>query len=94
MFGEVNKPITDFKFKKGNLKFAVIGHIEWINFLEVDCLPKQGVISHAKRSKELPAGGGSVIARTLRELTSNEVHFFTSLGNDSYGQKVLIFLKR
>lgn len=79
--------ITDYKFKKGNLNFAVVGHVEWMNFLKVDQLPKPGVISHSEKSIEYPAGGGSVIAKTLSELTNNQVHFFTSLGNDYYGEQ-------
>lgn len=79
--------ITDYKFKKGNLNFAVVGHVEWMNFLNVDQLPKPGVISHSEKSIEYPAGGGSVIAKTLSELTNNQVHFFTSLGNDYYGEQ-------
>ena len=73
------------KFERGNLRFAVIGHVEWMNFLEVDSLPKAGLISHSKRSLEMPAGGGGVIAKTLREITTGDVHFFTSLGHDFYG---------
>lgn len=76
-----------FDFKKGQLKFAVIGHNEWINFLEVNKLPQPGIISHANKSFELPAGGGTVIAKTLLELTKGEVHFFTSLGNDYFGKQ-------
>ncbi len=79
--------IKDYKFKKGNLNFAVVGHVEWMNFLKVDQLPKPGVISHSEKSIEYPAGGGSVIAKTLSELTNNQVHFFTSLGNDYYGEQ-------
>ena len=82
------------KYTKGNLKFAVIGHVEWINFLSVDKLPQPGIISHAKKSLELPAGGGSLIAKTLSELTNNEVHFFTSLGNDFYGEKSYEFFEK
>ena len=93
MFVEENNLFTDYKFKKGNLKFAVIGHVEWINFLKVDKLPKPGIISHSKNSEEYPAGAGSVIAKRLQELTNNEVHFFTSLGNDFYGQKSFNILK-
>ena len=74
-------------FDKSILKLAVIGHNEWINFLEVDNLPEPGIISHAKRSMELPAGGGSVIAKTLLELNKGEVHFFTSLGDDYHGKQ-------
>ena len=75
------------KYQKGNLKFAVIGHVEWINFLEVNNFPKAGLITHSKRSFEMPAGGGGVIAKTLREITTSDVHFFTSLGNDFYGNQ-------
>ena len=78
---------NEFELKKSNLNFAVIGHIEWINFLKVDNLPQPGIISHAKNSYEFAAGGGSVIAKTLNELTNNKVHFFTSLGRDSFGEK-------
>ena len=64
------------KYQKANLRFAVIGHVEWMNFLEVDSLPKAGIICHAKRSLEMPAGGGGVIAKTLREITNSDVPFF------------------
>ena len=77
-----NDYITSIKSK---LNFAVIGHTEWINFLKVDYLPMPGIISHAERSYEQPAGGGAVIAKALRDLTKGEVHFFTSLGNDFLG---------
>ncbi len=87
MVVEKNTKNQDYKFRKGNLNLAVIGHVEWINFLKVDQLPKQGVISHSEKSIEYPAGGGSVIAKTLSELTNNQVHFFTSLGNDYYGEQ-------
>ena len=93
MIVEENNTCKDYKFKKGNLKFAVIGHIEWINFIEVDQLPKPGLISHSKKSLEYPAGGGSVIAKRLRELTNGEVHFFTALGNDFYGKQCLNLLE-
>jgi len=87
MIVEKKSSIKDYKLKKGNLNFAVVGHVEWINFLKVDQLPKPGVISHSEKSIEYPAGGGSVIAKTLSELTNNQVHFFTSLGNDYYGEQ-------
>ncbi len=93
MFVEENNSLQDDKFIKGNLKFAVIGHIEWITFIKVDQLPKPGLISHAKESLEYPAGGGSVIAKRLQELTHSKVHFFTALGNDFYGNKCLNILQ-
>ena len=82
-----------FKIKKSNLKFAVIGHIEWIAFMRVDSFPIPGSISHATRSLEKPAGAGSLIAKTLNELTNNDVHFFTSLGYDYYGKLSYKILK-
>ena len=94
MIVEENNSFKDYKFKKGNLKFAVIGHIEWINFIEVDQLPKPGLISHSKKSLECPAGGGTVIAKRLRELTNSEVHFFTALGDDYYGDQCLKILEK
>jgi len=87
MVVEKNNKVEDFKFKKGNLNFAVIGHVEWINFLKVDQLPKPGIISHSNKSLEYPAGGGSIIAKKLAELSLNQIHFFTALGNDEYGNK-------
>ena len=93
MIVEDNNSVQNNKFNKGNLKFAVIGHIEWMNFIKVDQLPKPGLISHSKKFLEYPAGGGSVIAKSLRELTNSEVHFFTSLGNDYYGNQSLNILE-
>ena len=94
MLENKNNLFSKNKYIKGNFKFAVIGHIEWINFLKVDILPKPGIISHAKKSLELPAGGGALIAKTLFELTMNEIHFFTSLGKDYYGQKSFEFFEK
>ncbi len=87
MAHDKNNKFEKYEFKKGNLNFAVVGHIEWINFLKVDQLPTPGVISHAEKSIDLPAGGGAVVAKTLSDLTINKVHFFTSLGNDYYGEQ-------
>ncbi len=93
MLDKQNHSIIKDKYIKGNLKFAVIGHIEWINFLKVDRFPSAGIISHAEKTLEFPAGGGSLIAKTLYELTNNEVHFFTSLGNDHNGRKSYDFFE-
>ena len=82
-----NNKFENEKFKKGNLNFAVVGHVEWINFLKVDQFPSPGTISHSKVSLEYPAGGGSIIAKKLSDLTLNQIHFFTSLGKDDYGDK-------
>tara|TARA_Y100001968_G_scaffold273377_1_gene266061 strand:- start:652 stop:1497 length:846 start_codon:yes stop_codon:yes gene_type:complete len=74
-----------FDFK--DLKLAVVGHIEWVTFLNVDKLPKAGTISHSYFSLEEPAGGGAVAAVQMKNLTQADVHFFTALGNDYVGKK-------
>jgi len=94
MLEKENHYDSNNKYIKGNLRFAVIGHIEWINFLKVSELPKPGIISHAEKSIEMPAGGGALIAKTLSELTNVQLHFFTSLGNDFYGNKCLEFFEK
>ena len=69
------------------LKLAVIGHVEWMTFLSVDTLPKEGYISHAKDYLEAPAGGGAVTAIQMAKLTGSKVHLITSLGKDYFGEK-------
>ena len=41
------------------LRLAVVGHVEWVEFLAVDQLPRPGAIGHALRSLQEPAGGGA-----------------------------------
>ena len=71
--------------KLENLSLAVVGHVEWVNFLSVDKLPCSGQISHGRSYLELPSGGGAVAAVQMQKLTKKQVHFFTSLGKDKLG---------
>ena len=68
-----------------DLTLAVVGHLEWVNFLAVDALPAPGQISRAHRSLEEPAGAGAVVAVQLARLTGQRVTFFTALGEDEIG---------
>ncbi len=77
-----------------NLKLAVVGHVEWVEFLQVNRLPDPGEISHAISFKETAAGGGGVAAVQMQKLTNSTVHFFTSLGNDREGIESYKILKR
>lgn len=70
-----------------SLNLAVVGHQEWVTFLEVDELPKPGRIGHASRDLEEPAGAGAVIAVQLARLTGRSVLFFTALGRDAIGER-------
>ena len=70
-----------------SLNLAVVGHQEWVTFLEVDELPRPGRIGRASRDLEEPAGAGAVVAVQLARLTGRRVLFFTALGRDSIGER-------
>jgi len=68
------------------MRAAVIGHVEWIEFVPVDEVPRRGEIVHAEESWEQAAGGGSVAAVQLGRL-ADSVDFFTALGSDEHGEQ-------
>lgn len=68
------------------MRAAVVGHVEWVQFAEVDRIPDQGEIVSASSWWEEPAGGGSVAAVRLAELCG-ECTFFTALGDDVHGHR-------
>ena len=71
------------------LRLAVVGHVEWVSFLAVDKLPAAGLIGHAERFLEEPAGGGAVVAVQLARLLGRPVPFFTALGRDAIGEQAV-----
>jgi len=71
--------------RAGNVRTAVVGHVEWIRFATVERLPKPGEIIHARESWLEPAGGGSVAAAELLRLAGN-CDFFVAVGNDETGR--------
>ncbi|MFM7264093.1 MAG: PfkB family carbohydrate kinase, partial [Cyanobium sp.] len=71
------------------LRLAVVGHVEWVSFLAVDQLPAAGLIGHAERFLEEPAGGGAVVAVQLARLLGRPVPFFTALGRDAIGERAV-----
>ncbi|PCC71964.1 ribokinase [Nannocystis exedens] len=68
------------------MRVAVVGHIEWIEFVRVARVPAAGDIVHALDSWEGPGGGGAVAAVQLARLAS-ECIFFTALGHDLPGTR-------
>ncbi len=68
------------------MRLAVVGHVEWVEFLRVPHLPSAGEIVHASDSWAEPAGGGSVAAVQLAKL-GGEADFFTALGDDELGRR-------
>jgi len=63
------------------MRAGVVGHIEWMEFVPVEAVPRAGEIVHADDSWEQAAGGGSVAAVQFAQL-ADSVDFFTVLGND------------
>ncbi len=75
------------------LQLAVVGHVEWVDFLAVDVLPAAGLIGHASRFLEEAAGGGAVVAVQLARLLGKPVPFFTALGRDAIGERAAVRLR-
>ncbi len=65
-------------------RVAVVGHIEWVDFVPVTRLPKPGEVIHARGAFTRAAGGGGVAAAVLADLGA-EVDFYTALGDDGHG---------
>jgi ribokinase len=67
------------------MRVAVVGHVEWVDFLSLERFPREGEVAHALDAFSRAAGGGSVAAAVLAELGA-EVDFFTALGRDPHGE--------
>jgi ribokinase len=67
-------------------RVAVVGHVEWVEFLRVPHVPVAGEIVHASDVFEMAAGGGGVASVQLRKL-AGACTFFTALGDDEIGRR-------
>lgn len=67
------------------MRLAVVGHVEWVDFIPVQRMPQPGEVLHAEGSFARAAGGGGVVAVVLAEMGA-EVDFFCALGRDAHGQ--------
>jgi ribokinase len=76
-----------------SLRLAVVGHVEWAEFLRVPHLPTAGEITHVTDRWETAAGGGAVAAVQLARLAGRAT-FFTSLGDDVVGHRAADELAR
>jgi ribokinase len=68
------------------MRVAVIGHVEWIEFVRVPHVPAAGDIVHASEAWQEPGGGGAVAAVQLARL-AGACTFFTALGDDPLGRR-------
>lgn len=64
---------------------AVVGHVEWVDFIPVAHLPRPGEVVHSEGAFTRAAGGGGVAAVVLAELGA-QVDFFCALGHDAHGR--------
>ena len=74
------------------MRVAVVGHVEWVEFLRVPRVPAAGDIVHASEVFEQAAGGGAVAAVQLRKLAGSCL-FLTALGDDETGRRAFADLE-
>jgi ribokinase len=70
------------------VKVAVVGHVEWVEFLRVERVPAPGSIVTAREVWGEPAGGGGVASVRLARL-AGEALFLTAVGADEIGQRAV-----
>ena len=68
------------------MRVAVVGHVEWVEFVRVEQVPRPGEIVHALETWEEPGGGGAVAAAAARAARRRGCTFFTALGADELGR--------
>lgn len=68
------------------VRVAVVGHVEWVEFVRVPHVPSAGDIVHATEVFEQAGGGGAVAAVQLRKLAGSCL-FLTALGDDEIGRR-------
>lgn len=66
-------------------RVAVVGHVEWVDFVPLARFPHPGEVLHAEGAFARAAGGGGVVAGVLADLGA-EVDFFCALGRDRHGE--------
>lgn len=68
------------------VRCAVVGHVEWVDFVLVPHVPAPGSIVQGEQVLSVPAGGGAVVARQIARL-AGRCEFFTALGDDELGHR-------
>jgi ribokinase len=70
------------------VRLAVVGHVEWVDFVLAGRLPAAGEILHARDAWEAPAGGGAMAAYALKSLTGAAT-FFCGVGEDERARRTV-----
>jgi ribokinase len=74
------------------MRVAVVGHVEWVEFLAVERVPAAGDIVHASARRAVPAGGGAVAAVQIARWTGS-CALYTALGDDELGHRAATELR-
>lgn len=69
-------------------RVAVVGHVEWVEFLAVERFPRSGEVVKTEGGFARAGGGGGVAAGVLAGLDA-DVDFFCALGDDEDGRAAL-----
>jgi len=77
-----------------SFRVAVVGHVEWVEFVRVDRVPRAGDIAHGSEGWAEPAGGGGVSVVQLARLAGGEATLYTALGDDDLGHRAKEELER
>jgi ribokinase len=68
------------------MRVAVVGHVEWVEFVQGDHVPVAGEIVQVSDSFEEPAGGGAVAAVQLARMEGGAT-LLTALGDDELAER-------
>jgi ribokinase len=74
------------------MRVAVVGHVEYVEFLTVDHVPIAGEIVAATSRCAVPAGGGAVAAVALARW-AGACTLYTALGDDELGHRAAAELR-
>jgi ribokinase len=73
-------------------RVAVVGHVEWVDFVRVERYPERGGLEQGQREFER-AGGGAVVAAAMLTELGAEVDFFCAPGDDERGRAAVTQLR-
>lgn len=68
------------------MRVAVVGHVEWVDFMRLPAVPKAGEIVQGTFLLGVPAGGGGVAAVALARFGAQSL-FYTAFGDDALGHR-------
>ncbi len=75
------------------MRVAVVGHVEWVEFVRVERVPEPGEIVSAIETWAEPAGGGAAAVVQLAKLAGGAT-LYTALGDDELGRRAAAELAR